>query len=113
MINSVKTEWLREETAFMAVDSTALAAAAFFTRASASVAHPIGSRVDPCPTVCPPVIGSSCCKMILGQQQQDLLDHKCSSSSASQAVGSLRLASGSARCLEQHLNKHLAFESAL
>ena len=48
---SVNTEWLLEETAFMAVDSTARAAAAFFTRASAAVAQLMGSRVAPWTTV--------------------------------------------------------------
>ena len=48
---SVKTEWLREETAFMAVDSTARAAAAFLTRPSASAAQPMGSLVAPWTTV--------------------------------------------------------------
>ena len=44
---SVNTEWLLEETAFMAVDSTARAAAALFTKASAAVAQLIGSLLAP------------------------------------------------------------------
>ena len=43
----VNTEWLLEETAFMAVDSTARAAAAFLTKASAAVAQLMGSLVAP------------------------------------------------------------------
>lgn len=44
---SVNTEWLREETAFMAVDSTARAAAAFFSRASAAAGQSTTILVAP------------------------------------------------------------------
>lgn len=54
LMYSVKTEWLREETAFMAVDSTARAAAAFFSSASAAAGQSTVTLVAPSTIVCPP-----------------------------------------------------------
>lgn len=48
-------EWLREETAFMAVASTTRAAAALRVTASASASLSMATRVAPSTTVCPPL----------------------------------------------------------
>ena len=51
---SIKTEWLRELTAFMAVASTARAAVARFTKAAASSAVVIFALVAPTTVDGPP-----------------------------------------------------------
>jgi hypothetical protein len=52
----MKMEWLREDSAFMAVLSTALADAAFFMMAATALESITGTRVAPTITVWPPAV---------------------------------------------------------